>query len=203
MPGATHMRTGQYSGGAPEVGLANLVCVEIRRFFGLPAIGSGSTTDAKGVNFQAGVEGMLLWLSAALAGADGLVASAFFNVSRVLSPAKAVLDADAVGLLHRFLDGVAVDEETTLLGDIAEVGPGGHFLGRSSTRARALSGELFEPRVFHRDRCESSVDTARVADAAARAREIFAGQRRCDRRGPRNTAHRLQGRGFARKADGR
>jgi trimethylamine--corrinoid protein Co-methyltransferase len=175
MPGATHMRTGQYLGGAPEVGLANLVCVEMSRFYGLPTIGSGSTTDARGVNFQAGVEGMLLWLSVALAGADGLVASAFFNGSRVLSPAKAVLDADAIGLLHRFMGGVAVEEETALLGDIAEVGPGGHFLGRSSTRARTRSGELFEPRVFHRDRCESSVDTALVADAAARAREILAG----------------------------
>jgi trimethylamine--corrinoid protein Co-methyltransferase len=117
---------------------------------------------------------MLLWLSVALAGADGLVASAFFNGSRVLSPAKAVLDADAIGMLQRFMSGVTVDEETDLLGDIAEVGPGGHFLGRGSTRARARSGELFEPRVFHRERCESHVDTALIADAAARAREILA-----------------------------
>jgi len=174
MPAVTDMRTGQYLGGAPEVALANLACVEMSRFYGLPTIGSGSTTDAKGVNFQAGAEGMLLWLSVALAGADGLVASAFFNGSRVLSPAKAVLDADAIGMLQRFMSGVTVDEETALLGDIAEVGPGGHFLGRGSTRARARSGELFEPRVFHRERCESHVDTALIADAAARAREILA-----------------------------
>ena len=43
MPGATDMRTGQYLGGAPEVALANLVCVELCRSFGLPTIGSGST----------------------------------------------------------------------------------------------------------------------------------------------------------------
>jgi trimethylamine---corrinoid protein Co-methyltransferase len=174
MPGATDMLTGQYLGGAPEVGLANVVCVEMSRFYGLPTIGSGSTTDAKGVNFQAGVEGMLLWLSVALAGADGLVASAFFNGSRVFSPAKAVLDADAIGLLHRFIGGVVVEEETALLGDIARVGPGGHFLGCSSTRARRRSSELFEPRVFHRERCESHVDTALIGDAAERAREILA-----------------------------
>ena len=174
MPAATDMRTGQYLGGAPEVALANLACVEMSRFYGLPTIGSGSTTDAKGVDFQAGVEGMLLWLSVALAGADGLVASAFFNGSRVLSPAKAVLDADAIGMLQRFMSGVAVDEEAALLDDIAEVGPGGHFLGRGSTRARARSGELFQPRVFHRERCEGHVDTALIADAATRAREILA-----------------------------
>ena len=175
MPALTDMRTGQYLGGAPEVALANLACVEMSRFYGLPTIGSGSTTDAKGVNYQAGAEGMLLWLSVALAGADGLVASAFFNGSRVLSPAKAVLDADAIGMLQRFMSGVVVEEEAALLGDIAEVGPGGHFLGRGSTRARTRTGGLFEPRVFHRERCGSQVDTALIGEAAARAREILAG----------------------------
>ena len=175
MPGATDMRTGQYLGGAPEVGLANLVCVEMSRFYGLPTIGSGSTTDAKGVNFQAGAEDMFLWLSVALAGADGLVAGAFLNGSRVFSPAKAVLDADAIGMLHRFMGGLVVDEANALLDDIAEVGPGGHYLGRGSTRARARAGELFEPRVFHRERCTDSVDAALVGEAAARAREIIAG----------------------------
>jgi trimethylamine--corrinoid protein Co-methyltransferase len=174
MPAATDMRTGQYLGGAPEVALANLVCVEMSRFYGLPTIGSGSTTDAKGVNFQAGAEGLLLWLSVALAGAHGLVASSFFNGSRILSPAKVVLDADAIGMLQRFMNGVTVDEETALLDDIAEVGPGGHFLGRDSTRARARSGEVFEPLVFQRGRCEGHVGTELVQHAATRAREILA-----------------------------
>ena len=174
MPAATDMRSGQYLGGAPEVALANLVCVEMSRFYGLPTIGSGSTTDARGVNYQAGAEGMLLWLSVALAGAHGLVASGFFNGSRIFSPAKAVLDADAIGMLQRFMGGLVVDEAKALLDDIAAVGPGGHFLGRSSTRARARSGELFQPRVFQRGRCGSHVDSALIADAAGRAREILA-----------------------------
>ena len=72
MPGATDMRTGQYLGGAPEVGLANLACVEMCRFYGLPTIGSGSTTDANAVDYQAGSESMFLWLSVALAGPTGL-----------------------------------------------------------------------------------------------------------------------------------
>jgi len=174
MPGATDMRTGQYLGGAPEVALANLACVEMCRSWGLPTIGSGSTNDARGANYQAGSESMLLWLSVALAGADGLVASAFFNGSRVFSPAKAVLDADAIGTLQRVLGGVVADERTALLDDIAAVGPGGHYLGRDSTRAGARSGELFEPRVFHRGRCEGAVDTTLAAEAEARAREILA-----------------------------
>ena len=174
MPGVTDMRTGGYLGGAPEVGLANLACVETCRSLGLPTIGSGSTNDANGVDYQAGAESMLLWLSVALAGADGLVASSFFNGSRVLSLAKAVLDADAIGALHRFIGGVPVDEEAALLEDIAAVGPGGHFLGRTSTRARARAGEVFTPQVFRRRRLDAAADGGLVADAAARARELLA-----------------------------
>ncbi len=174
MPGATDMRTGGYLGGAPEVALASRVCVAMSRSCGLPTIGSGSTTDANGVDYQAGSESMLLWSSVALAGADGLVASSFFNGSRVLSPAKTVLDADAIGTLHRFLEGVRFTDEEALLDDIAAVGPGGHFLGRSSTRARARAGEVFEPRAFRRRRLGDHADTELVADAAARARELLA-----------------------------
>ena len=173
MPGATDMRTGQYLGGAPEVALANLVTVELCRSYGLPTIGSGSTNDAVGVDFQAGVEDVFLWLSVALAGAHGLVASSFVGGSRVLSPAKVVLDADAIHMMQHVLAGVAVDDESALLDDIAQVGPGGHFLGRNSTRARARSGELFEPRALRRARAESRLDTALATDAAERARAIL------------------------------
>jgi len=174
MPGATDMRTGGYLGGAPEVALANLVCVEMCRSYGLPTIGSGSTTDANAVDYQAGSESMLLWLSVALAGADGLVASSFFNGSRVLSPAKLILDADAIGAMQTFLRGAVVTDENALLEDIDEIGPGGHFLSRRSTRAGARSGGLFEPRAFRRRRLGDRADAALVAHAAERAREILA-----------------------------
>ena len=77
-------------------------------------------------------------------------------------------------MLHRVLGGVRADDEAALLEDIAEVGPGGHYLGRDSTRARARSGELFEPRAFRRGRLESRLDTALATDAAERARTILA-----------------------------
>jgi trimethylamine--corrinoid protein Co-methyltransferase len=175
MPGVTDMRSGGYLGGSPEVGLANLACVELCRSYGLPTIGSGSTNDANGVDYQAGSESMLLWLTVALAGADGLVASSFFNGSRVFSSAKTVLDADAIGTLQRLIGGMAIDGDAALVDDIAEVGPGGHFLSRRSTRSRARAGEVFEPRVFRRRRLTDRADAGLVADAADRAREILAG----------------------------
>jgi trimethylamine--corrinoid protein Co-methyltransferase len=174
MPGASDMRTGLYLGGAPEVGLFNLACVEMSRFYGLPIIGSGSTTDAKGVDFQAAAEDTLLWLSVAAAGADGLVATSFIDGSRVLSPAKIVLDADALGMLKRFLRETDIGETTALMDDIAEVGIGGHYLSQKSTRRFAHAGELWQPRVFRRGTFAEHKGTTLVQDAAERARHILA-----------------------------
>ena len=148
VPGASDLHTGLYLGGAPEVGLLNLACIEMSRFYGLPIIGSGSTTDAKAVDFQAAAEDTLLWLSVAAAGADGLVATSFIDGSRILSPAKVVLDADALGMLKRFLRETEISASTALFDDIAQVGIGGHYLAQKSTTRHARAGELWQPRIF-------------------------------------------------------
>lgn len=173
VPGASDLHSGLYVGGAPEVGLFNLACAEMTRFYNLPIIGSGSTTDAKGVDFQAAAEDTLLWLSVAAAGADGLVATSFIDGSQILSPAKVVLDADALGMLKRFLRETEISDATALIDDIAQVGIGGHYLAQRSTRRFARAGELWQPRVFRRGTFAAHRDTTLVQDAAERAREIL------------------------------
>jgi trimethylamine--corrinoid protein Co-methyltransferase len=174
VPGASDLRTGLYVGGAPEVGLFNLACVEMSRFYGIPIIGSGSTTDAKGVDFQAAAEDTLLWLSVAAAGADGLVATSFIDGSKILSPAKIVLDADALGMLKRFLRETEISETTALIDDIEQVGIGGHYLAQKSTTRFAHAGELWQPRVFRRGTFAAHRHTTLVRDATDRAQEILA-----------------------------
>jgi trimethylamine--corrinoid protein Co-methyltransferase len=53
----------------------------------------------------------------------------------VSSPEKFVLDADQLGILHKFAQGVAVDENAQAMDALREVGPGGHFLGCAHTQA--------------------------------------------------------------------
>jgi trimethylamine:corrinoid methyltransferase-like protein len=60
-----------------------------------------------------------------------------------------VLDADQVGALRRYIREGAIDETTALMDDIAEVGIGGHYLGRRSTRSHARS-EVWRPALFAR-----------------------------------------------------
>ena len=57
--------------------------------------------------------------------------------------------------------------------DILEVGIGGHFLGRKSTRRHSRS-EVWRPQVFQRGTFEEFAGRPLAEEAAARAREILA-----------------------------
>ena len=137
---AADMRSGGYLCGTPEVGLINAICIEMSRFYGLPVTGSAVTSDAKASNLQAGAEGMLTGLACALAGADSLLAFGLMDGAETVSLAKIVMDCDVVGMIQRFVRDDPVDETTALVGDIAEVGVGGHFLSRRSTRRFLAAG---------------------------------------------------------------
>jgi trimethylamine--corrinoid protein Co-methyltransferase len=168
------LRTGAYLCGAPEVGLANVICIEMAHFYGLPVTGSAVTGDAKASNLQAGAEGMLSALSEALAGADSLLAFGLMDGAETVSLAKIVLDCDLVGMVERFLRGGPIDETTALIDDIVAVGIGGHYLGRKSTRQWNRAGEIWRPAVFQRDGWESYEGRSLVGDAADRAHELLA-----------------------------
>ena len=171
---AADMRTGGYLCGAPEVGLINAICIEMSRFYGLPVTGSAVTSDALASNHQAGAEGMLTGLACALAGADSLLAFGLMDGAETASLAKIVMDCDVVGMIRRFVRDDPVDETTALVGDIAEVGVGGHFLSQRSTRRFLRRGELWRPRVFQRDTFESYAGRGLAAEAAAQARDLLA-----------------------------
>ena len=52
---------------------------------------------------------------------------------------KFVLDADQLGALHKLAEGVSVAPEAQAMDAIAEVGPGGHYLGCAHTQAHFKS----------------------------------------------------------------
>ena len=145
------MRSGLYLSGAPEDGLINVVCIEMSRFYGLRTQGSAVSCDAKACDLQAGAEGMLTGMASALAGADVMLAFGLMDSAQTASLAKTVLDADTVNAIERFMREDPVDETRALMDDLVEVGIGGHFLARKSTRRqlpcrRALAARPVAPR---------------------------------------------------------
>ena len=169
------MRTGGYIAAGPEIGLINLTCLEMSKHYGLLTQATGISADAKAPNFQAGSEGGMTGLVAALAGADSLIATGSFDAVQTASLAKAVLDNDQLGAIRRYVREDVIDDETALMDDIREVGIGGHYLARKSTRRYSRS-EIWRPQVFQRGSYEEYQAPGRslIEQAAARARELLA-----------------------------
>jgi trimethylamine:corrinoid methyltransferase-like protein len=169
------MRTGGYIAAGPEIGLINLICVEMSKFYGLLTQSTGISADALAPDFQAGSEGGMTGLCAALVGADSLIATGAFDGVQTESLAKAVLDNDQLGALRRYIRDDPIDESTALMADIAEVGIGGHFLGRKSTRAFSRT-EVWRPQVFQRGGSEGALAPGRslIEGAVERARYLLA-----------------------------
>jgi trimethylamine--corrinoid protein Co-methyltransferase len=167
------MRTGGYISAGPEIGLINLTCLEMSKRYGLLTQATGVSSDAKATNFQAGSEGGMTGLIAALAGADSLIACGGLDSVQMESLAKVVLDCDTLGAIKRYMMESPIDATHALLDDIVEVGIGGHYLGRHSTRAYARS-EVWRPVVFQRGTFEEFKNRTLVADALQRAHGLLA-----------------------------
>ena len=166
------MRTGGYLCGAPEIGLINVIGIEMSKYYGLPVTGC-ATGDAKATNLQAGAEEMLAGLACGLAGADSMLAFGLIDGAETVSLAKTVLDRDMVTMMERFLREDPIDATRALTGDIREVGVGGHYLKARSTRTFLHAGELWSPTVFQRAPFESYGGRSLVEDAAEQARELL------------------------------
>jgi trimethylamine--corrinoid protein Co-methyltransferase len=171
--GVADMRTGLYLAGTPECGLINIVGIEMSHFYGLPVLGSAITADAKVSNHQAGAEGMLTGMACALAGADTMLAFGLVDGAQSVSLAKAVLDGDTVGAIRRLVREQRIDQAEALVDDLIEVGIGGHYLGRRSTRERSRGDELWRPRLWQRQTFEQYQGRTLLAEAAAVAVEML------------------------------
>lgn len=168
------MRSGLYLSGTPEDALINLACIEMSKHYGLLSQGSAVSCDAKACDLQAGAEGMLTGMAVALAGADVMLAFGLLDSAQTASLAKTVLDADTVNAIERFLREEPVNEAQALIDDILEVGIGGHFLARRSTRQRHRGGELWQPRLWQRQSFDQYAGTTLVNDAWERAQALIA-----------------------------
>ena len=173
-PGVADLRSGLYLCGAPEAHLAVLACVEMAKHYGLPCQGPGFGGDAKAADHQEGVEGMSAALVGALLGADTLVGIGTLDGAQMTSLAKVVLDDEAAGLLRTLVSEAPFEAADALVNDIREVGPGGHFMARRSTRERGKGGGIWQPSVFRRQGFEAHHGSTLVQDALERARGILA-----------------------------
>jgi trimethylamine--corrinoid protein Co-methyltransferase len=107
---------------------------------GLPFRSGGGLCASKLPDAQAAYETANTLNAALLGGVNFMLHSCgWLEGGLVSSFEKFVMDADQLGALHKLAEGIAVDADAQAMDAIAEVGPGGHYLGCAHTQAHFQS----------------------------------------------------------------
>jgi trimethylamine--corrinoid protein Co-methyltransferase len=140
-------RTGSYSAGAIENGLLSSAGIEMARYYGLPAEGTGGGTETYSPGIQASYERAMNSLIPMLSWPDLIVGSGLLGGSMILSLEQLVIDAEVFRMSKQAHRGILTNDEMWLDDVIQRVGPGGNFLSEKSTVANIRSGEWMIPRL--------------------------------------------------------
>ena len=136
-------RSGRYSAGAIENGLLGAAAVEMARYYGLPAEGTGGGTDHYVPGIQPGYERAMNVLLPMLSWPDILVGPGLLGGSMILCLEQLLIDVEVFRMCKRARQGVAADEGKWLEDVISRAGPGGDFLSERSTVDGIRGGEWY------------------------------------------------------------
>lgn len=151
---AMDMRNGTISLGGVEAGLLNVAHAQIAQFYKVPSRGTGSNTESKSLDIQAGIEKTMTLMTPALAGINMIFYPGTMDHALTVSLESLVIDHEICAIIHRMLQGIAVNDGSIGLDVIEKVGPGGHFLNQSHTLTR-FQQEHYIPELCDRDSHET------------------------------------------------
>ncbi len=165
------MQSGSPAFGTPEGAQALLCGAQLARYYGLPYRGSGGLNNSKLPDAQAAYETQMSLWPAVLAHANIILHSAgWLEAGLVCSLEKFILDVEGLAVMHHFLAGLDISDETLALDSIAEVGPGGHHFGTAHTMARYRDA-FYMPIVSDRQNYDAWQENGAL-DAAQRAHRL-------------------------------
>jgi len=164
------MNSGAPTFGTPEASHITYGAGQLARRLNLPYRSAGSFCGSKLPDAQAAYETANSLNMGLLAGVNFMLHSCgWLEGGLVASFEKFVMDADMLGTLHHFARGVDMSENGQAMDAIAEVGPGGHYLGCAHTQANFKSAfwrsDLFDYKPFETWDEEGARDTQTLATA--------------------------------------
>ena len=128
------LRTGAPTFGTPEAMLSQYAMGQLARRLKLPYRCGGQLTAAKVADGQAMQESTTTMLGGLLAGANFVIhAAGWLEGGLTMGYEKFVMDLDHCGMLHSYLRGMNVDEESLAKDAYRQAGPGDNFLGVDHT----------------------------------------------------------------------
>lgn len=162
------MNSGAPTFGTPEASHILYGAGQLARRMGLPFRSGGGLCGSKLPDAQAAYETAHTHNAALLGGVNFMLHSCgWLEGGLVSSFEKFVMDADQLGVLHKLAQGVGVDVNDQAMDAIAEVGPGGHYLGCAHTQANFKSAfwrtEMLDYKPFETWEEEGARDTQALA----------------------------------------
>ncbi|GAB4503683.1 MAG: glycine betaine--corrinoid protein methyltransferase [Anaerolineales bacterium] len=176
--GTVDFRSGAYTAGTPEMGLMSAALVEMGRFYGLPSTSAGCTADARFPGPEAVLEKMVTSIPPVLSRSDILVGFGELEGDQLLVLEQIVVDNEIAHVCERLFQGIDSGAEKVLTEDILAVGPGGHFLGRKSTRRLSRTDEFYLSTLLDRHTLEQWQELGKptlYTNARTKIEEILSG----------------------------
>jgi trimethylamine--corrinoid protein Co-methyltransferase len=172
------LQSGSLTLGTPESQTGLYMGAQLARHYGLPYRGGGAFSSAKLPDAQAGYESVQSMLPTVMAGTNFVLhAAGWLDNGLASGYAKFVLDCEIAGMLHTWAKGVDLSDEALAFDALAEVPPGGHYLGTAHTmrhfRDAFYRAELFDYTSAEQWELNGSQDS--YARATAKARALLAG----------------------------
>lgn len=166
-PNNMDMGTNNALWGSVEWGLSSAASQQLASHCGLVTDLSGTTTESKITDEQAGIEKSLNAVIVALVRPNIISGMGFLETINTLSFEQLVIDDEICARVFRVLRGVEVDKETIADEVIQKVGPGGNFLTEDHTlkyfRKEHLLDTLFDRNVRARWEESGSPDIVDVS----------------------------------------
>ena len=147
------MRTGLLPLGAPERGMINSGAALMARYYGVPSMCGGLSTDAKELDAQAGYEKAVTAVPLLLEGADIIYGVGAVDAGSSISYTQMVLDDELIAGLRRMMQGITVHDLEEEVALIKANTPRGNFLKARHTRRTFRQHWL--PGILSRDTYEA------------------------------------------------
>jgi trimethylamine--corrinoid protein Co-methyltransferase len=151
------MKSAQICYGSPEFQLTKAAIAELGRWYSIPTCGYAGCTDAKVMDQQAAVEALLSVMMARFSGANLIHDVGYMESGLTLSYEMVVLTDELIAMTDHLIKGVEVTDETLMLDEIHNVGPGGHFMDTDQTLDRFR--DFWYPSLLDRTRREQWLAT--------------------------------------------
>jgi trimethylamine--corrinoid protein Co-methyltransferase len=190
-PAIMDMRQGTTPMGAVETAMIDASYAQVGKSFGFPTHTYLGASDAKVVDAQAGMESGTTAMIGALAGINMISGAGMLDFLACFSPEKLVIDAEAIGMAQRMLQGMMVHTETLATEMFAGINFKGEFLKQRLTRQLIKKEQYLPSPVIDRGSIrtwqqQGSLDT--FERAKIRVKEILAAYETPDLPGEKVTA---------------